>query len=50
MKNPAITVETLVLKSGKSRTTVQKCIKKLKDGNCIKREGGKNGGCWVVLM
>ena len=48
--NPDITIDILVKKSGKSRTTVQKCIKKLKEDLCIKREGGRNGGRWIVLI
>lgn len=48
--NPDITIDILVKKSGKSRTTVQKCIKKLKEDLCIKREGGRNEGRWIVLM
>lgn len=48
--NPDITIDILVKKSGKSRTTVQKCIKKLKEDLCIKRESGRNGGRWIVLI
>ena len=48
--NPDITIDILVKKSDKSRTTVQKCIKKLKEDLCIKREGGRNGGRWIVLI
>ena len=49
-ENPEATIDVLVKKSGKSRTTVQKCIRKLKEGMCIEREGGKNGGRWKVLI
>ena len=49
-EDPEITIVTLVTKSGKSRTTVQKCIRILKEGLCIKRDGAKNGGRWIVLM
>ena len=49
-ENPEITIVSLVTKSGKSRTTVQKCIRILKEELCIKRDGAKNGGRWIVLM
>ena len=49
-EDPEITIVALVTKSGKSRTTVQKCIRILKEGLCIKRDGAKNGGRWIVLM
>ena len=43
-ENPEATIDVLVKKSGKSRTTVQKCVRKLKEGLCIEREGGKRHG------
>ena len=49
IENPKITTNTLVEKSGKSRSTVQKCIKILKEEACIDREGAKNGGYWIIL-
>ena len=49
-ENPEATIDVLVKKSGKSRTTVQKCVRKLKEGLCIEREGGKNGGRWKLLI
>ena len=49
-EDPEVTTEILVSKSGKSRSTVQKSIRILKEGLCIKREGGNNGGRWIVLM
>ena len=49
IENPKITTNTLVEKSGKSRSTVQKCIKILKKESCIDREGAKNGGYWIIL-
>lgn len=49
-ENPEATIDVLVKKSGKSRTTVQKCVRKLKEGLCIEREGGKNGGHWKLLI
>ena len=36
-------------KSGKSRTTIQKCIRILKEEKYIEREGSKKGGHWLVL-
>ena len=50
IENPEATIDVLVKKSGKSRTTVQKCVRKLKEGLCIEREGGKNGGRWKLLI
>ena len=50
IEDPEITNAALVMRSGKSRTTVQKCIRLLKEGRCIRREGGNNGGRWIVLM
>ena len=49
IENPKITTNTLVEKSGKSRSTVQKCIKILKKESCIDREGAKKGGYWIIL-
>lgn len=47
--NPKITIPSIIVKSGKSRTTIQKCIKKLKEEKRIERVGGKNGGVWKIL-
>lgn len=49
IENPKITTNTLVEKSGKSRSIVQKCIKILKEEACLDREGAKNGGYWIIL-
>lgn len=49
-EDPGATIATLVTKSGKSRSTVLKSIKVLKDEYCIDRVGGKKYGRWVVLM
>ena len=49
-ENPEATTTTLVATGGKSRSTVQKCIKILKEENCIDRVGGKKYGKWVVIM
>lgn len=44
------TTATLVARSGKSRSTVLKSIKILKDEHCIDRVGGKKFGRWIVLI
>lgn len=44
------TTATLVARSGKSRSTVLKSIKILKDEHCIDRAGGKKFGRWIVLI
>ena len=48
-ENPKITIPLMITKSGKSRTTIQKCIKKLKEEKIVKRIGGKKGGYWDIL-
>lgn len=48
-EDPNATTATLVAKSGKSRTTVLKSIKILRDENCIDRVGGKKYGRWQIL-
>lgn len=50
IENPEITTLALVERSGKSRSTVQKSIRILKDEHCIDRVGGKKYGRWIVLM
>ena len=50
IEDPEITTMALVERSGKSRSTVQKCIRRLKDEHCIDRVGGKKYGRWIVLM
>lgn len=50
IENPEITTMALVERSGKSRSTVQKSIKILKDENCIDRVGGKKYGRWEILL
>ena len=44
------TTAILVERSGKSRSTVQKSIRILKDEHCIDRVGGNKYGRWIVLM
>ena len=48
-ENPEATTTTLVATIEKSRSTVQKCIKILKEENCIDEVGGKKYGKWVVI-
>ena len=50
IEDPEITTMALVERSGKSRSTVQKSIRILKDEHCIDRVGGKKYGRWIVLM
>ena len=44
------TTAILVERIGKSRSTVQKSIRILKDEHCIDRVGGKKYGRWIVLI
>ena len=48
--NPAVTIPELMEKSRKSRTTVQNCLKLLKDEKIIKRIGANKGGSWDILL
>ena len=48
-ENPKITIPLIIEKTNKSRTTIQKCIKALKEEKLIARIGGKNGGYWEIL-
>ena len=50
IEDPEITTMALVERSGKSRSTLQKSIRILKDEHCIDRVGGKKYGRWIVLM
>lgn len=50
IEDTEITTMALVERSGKSRSTVQKSIRILKDEHCIDRVGGKKYGRWIVLM
>ena len=50
IENPEITTMALVEKSGKSRSTVQKSIRILRNEHCIDRVGGKKYGRWIVLI
>lgn len=48
-RKPSITTIELMEKSGKSRTTIQKCIRTLKENHCIVRVGANKGGYWEVI-
>lgn len=50
IENLEITTMALVERSGKSRSTVQKSIRILRNEHCIDRGGGKKYGRWMVLM
>lgn len=50
IEDTEITTMALVERSGKSRSTVQKSIRILKDEHCIDRVGDKKYGRWIVLM
>lgn len=47
--NPLITIPLLMKKSGKSRTTVQSAIKRLKEEGRLERVGSKRNGRWKVI-
>ncbi len=47
--NPNVTTFELIDITGMKKTTVQKYIKELVEGNVIRRVGSKNGGYWEVL-
>ena len=50
IENPEITTLALVERSGKSRSTVQKSIRILRNKYCIDGVGGKKYGRWIVLI
>ena len=50
IENLEITTMEIKKKSGKSRSTVQKSIRILRNEYCIDRVGGKKYGRWIVLM
>ena len=47
--NPTITTLELSVEIGITESGVEKQIKKLKDAGDICRDGGDNGGKWIVL-
>ena len=50
IESPEITTMALVERSGKSRSTVQKSIRILRNEHCIDRGGGKKYGRWIVMI
>ncbi|HLG37130.1 MAG TPA: helix-turn-helix domain-containing protein [Nitrososphaera sp.] len=46
--DPEITVEELAKVVGKSQSTIEKTIKKLRDDNMLKRVGSRKTGRWVI--
>lgn len=46
--SPKITYSELAQKSGKSRATVARAVKKLSDSGIIKRTGADKNGFWIV--
>lgn len=50
IENLEITTMALVERSGKSRSTVQKSIRILRNEHCIDRGGGKKYGRWIVMI
>lgn len=46
--NPRITYSELARKSGKSRATVARAVKKLSDRGAIRRAGADKNGFWTV--
>lgn len=50
IENLEITTMALVERSGKSRNTVQKSIRILRNEHCIDRGGGKKYGRWIVMI
>ncbi len=48
-ESPKINTITLVERSGKSRTTIQKSIKTLKECGFIQRNGNNREGYWVII-
>ena len=47
--NPTLTAERLAVDIGVSRSTVERCIKQLKEKGYIRREGADKTGMWIVL-
>ena len=47
-ENPTITFDELTQKTGKSRSTIKRCVQKLQSDGSIKREGGKKLGQWII--
>ena len=47
-QNPAITVADMAGAIGKSKTTIERAMRHLKEEGHIERVGGKKSGRWVV--
>ena len=47
--DPAVTIPVIAERCGKSRTTIQTCIRLLKEENRIERIGANKGGRWVII-
>ena len=50
IEDPEITTMALVERSGKSRSTVQKSIRILRNEHCIDISGGKKYERWIVMI
>ena len=50
IEDPDITTMALVERSGKSRSTVQKSIRILRNEHCIDISGGKKYERWIVMI
>ena len=48
-ENPLINVAGLMNVTGKSRSTILRSLRRLKDGNLIERTGSDKAGQWKVL-
>jgi ATP-dependent DNA helicase RecG len=48
--NPEITIDEMVKITGKSQSTIEKTIKKLRDDNVIKRIGSRKTGRWEINL
>ncbi len=48
-QNKTITIDLLVLETGKSKRTISRYLKKLKEENVIRRIGSDKNGYWEVL-
>ncbi len=48
-QTPDITIDNLILETGKSRRTVSRALKQLKDGGYITRRGSDRAGTWETI-
>ena len=49
MAEPNITMEEMAVKLDVTRRTIEREIKKLRESDCIEREGGRKIGYWKVI-